>query len=252
MNCLCRKTLGYVGIRAVTKLMCGMFAYTTELKSIEIPHTVTEFKRSVFYSSGITDIVVPSSVEKYNSDVFHSSALKSIKFEALADNSSSYTYGFLMDCKDLTKVDFGESTITRLDYDFLNGCSSLESVVLPDTITKINQRVFQDCVKLTSIKFPANLEMFSGGAVFGNTPLLKRIELPEGVSSLHADTFANMTKDQTVCFAGSRYTTAQLCGMDWYLTSEATFEFGSAQEEAGTAAKNVEALEAPVTKKYGA
>ena len=57
------------------------------------------------------------------------------------------------------------------------GCSSLEKIAIPDTITDIGMRAFYNCKKLTYVKMSKNLVNL-GERAFYNCTGLKNIYLP--------------------------------------------------------------------------
>ncbi len=63
-----------------------------------------------------------------------------------------YIYAF-EGCSSLTSITIPE-TVTRIGPEAFKGCSSLESIVIPSKVTLIDSRAFQDCSRLTSITIP--------------------------------------------------------------------------------------------------
>lgn len=62
-------------------------------------------------------------------------------------------------------------------------CPTLETVTLPDTITRIHSYAFNSCPKLTSIRLPSRLTAIENG-VFGGCESLTSIEIPATVTSI--------------------------------------------------------------------
>jgi len=73
-------------------------------------------------------------------------------------------------------------TVTALAEGLFAG-SQISSIVLPDTITEIPAKAFQDCRNLTSVKMPAALERI-GDDAFKNCVSLKSIDIPKTVYSI--------------------------------------------------------------------
>lgn len=72
--------------------------------------------------------------------------------------------------------------VTEIGGDAFFGCSRLEKVTLPDTVTRIGVRAFARCA-FTSFAIPESVVTIDFGA-FGDCPYLKEITVPESVQTL--------------------------------------------------------------------
>ena len=103
----------------------------------------------------------------------------------------------------LKKVNFEH---IRVDYDdeysnltsikmgtFLN-CSSLEEIVIPSSVTSMASRIFEGCTSLNSVKLPEN-DSFStiNVATFKDCVSLTHIDIPATVDSFKTDCFSGAT-----------------------------------------------------------
>lgn len=77
-------------------------------------------------------------------------------------------------------------------------CSSLESVVLGDSVTSIGAYAFQGCPVLESAKLNANI----GEGVFADCPYFESIELGKNVKSIGAWAFSNDTYFDSITYDG--------------------------------------------------
>lgn len=256
-----RGALEYSSVRTVNlgdripEIPIRMFAYTTNLKSFTIPGNVTYIKRGTFYGSGITNIEIPGTVLKIDQEAFQTSKLQSITFKEGEEPLSSSMFNLFQGCTDLTDVDLG-NRFTTLYYSSFADCTALETLVIPEGVVEING-AFTNCTSLSSLTLPESLErLLDTRNPFENTPKLKEIVIPEGVTQINKSVFYGMTKEQTVYFRGSSFTTAQLCGLDWMFNSEANFVFdysgSKPEEEAPAESAAPEAVEALDPKKYAA
>ncbi len=93
-----------------------------------------------------------------------------------------------MDSRDLESLVIPE-TVTRIGGGAFAGCNNLTSVTLPDSITEIGARAFAGCESLAELSLPRDLSELGAGAFWGCTSLTS-IVIPDGVSFLGTGTFA--------------------------------------------------------------
>ena len=88
-------------------------------------------------------------------------ALERVKFEAP-----------FFQCKSLLRVDLeGSTKLTSVGTAAFAGCSSLTSVVLPDSLTQLGDLAFSECTSLTSVVLPDSLTQLGVSAFHGCTSL---------------------------------------------------------------------------------
>lgn len=75
----------------------------------------------------------------------------------------------------------------------------MESVIIPETVTKIGDSAFSDCTELTSITIPENVKTIGENA-FSNCYSLTRITIPKNVESLGYAAFYNCTALKELVF----------------------------------------------------
>ena len=90
-------------------------------------------------------------------------------------------------CSSLSSIELPES-LTRIKWSAFSGCSSLESIKLPESLTSIESCAFQYCSSLESIKLPESLTRFESGA-FRYCSSLESIELPESLTRIGSSAF---------------------------------------------------------------
>lgn len=95
-------------LRGVNKIGSYAFAYCAELKSIEIPNSITSIENHVFWMcSGLKSVVIPNSVENIASHAF---------------------YG----CSRLEELLIGDS-VKSIGTNVFDWCAGLKNVYLPET-----------------------------------------------------------------------------------------------------------------------
>ncbi len=137
---------------------------------------------AVFYNcSGLKNIVIPNSATSIGAGAFSGcSSLESITLPfvgATQDGTAtfSYVFGSAGTPASLRQVILtGGSTIA--DYAFQN-CSSLTSILIPNSVTSIGSNAFQNCSSLTSIIIPDTVTSIGTGA-FSGCSSLESITLP--------------------------------------------------------------------------
>ena len=118
-----------------------------------VPYTVEvtyQYKESDINYSGFTEVTIPSSVS-YNNITYN---VTSIGEDAFYKCSSLYT------------IIIPESITSIGDYAFSN-CKSLTSITIPNSVTSIGSGAFYNCSLITSISIPESVRSIGGSAFEG-------------------------------------------------------------------------------------
>jgi hypothetical protein len=75
------------------------------------------------------------------------------------------------------------------DVFLLCNCTNLTSVIIPESVTLINDCAFEDCIELTSVTIPNSVTSIGNG-VFYDCRGLTSIIIPNSVTLIRHDTFA--------------------------------------------------------------
>ena len=167
-------SLSAIDLGNVEILDYQMFYGCSNLKSITIPKTVKEASQNSSYGC-----LEGSSIETV---VFEEGI--SIIPAYICKNASSVTSVVLPEKADTVDgYEIGQSA-------FLG--TSISSVTLPNSLTKIRPYAFEGCALLTEIVIPDNVESISAGA-FAGCKRLRNVKLGEKVNHIYYEAFANCT-----------------------------------------------------------
>ncbi len=101
-----------------------------------------------------------------------------------------YIEGVFEDCKTIRTVIFCDGI---REINGFNGCSSIEKIVFPNSVTTIGSSAFAGCVKLSSFTIPDSVTSIGNEAFAGCTGL-SSILIPSGVTKIGSGIFAGCTK----------------------------------------------------------
>ncbi len=201
---------------SVTKIGNSVFNGCTSLTDVTIPASVTSIGRSAFFGcSSLTDVTIPASVTSIGSNVFTGcSSLKRIEVDANNKIYSSDSEGILFD-KNKNKIicvpavfsgDYAiPESVTSIDSNAFNGCTSLTSVTIPAKVTSIGSSAFSGCSSLTSVTIPEGVTTINSN-VFYNCTSLASVNIPAKVTSIGRDAFSGCNGLTTVYWNAAKVT----------------------------------------------
>ena len=129
---------------------------------------------------------------------------KGLAYE-LNDDEQSYSVIGIGTCTDADVVipDIYEGLpVTSIGDMAFDGCTSLTSVTIPDSVTSIGEYVFEDCTSLTSVTIGDGVTSIGRGSFYGCSSLTG-VVIPEGVTALILDTFRKCSNLASVIIPSS-------------------------------------------------
>ena len=149
---------------SVTSIGTAAFAYCNNLTSITIPDSVTSIGDQAFANcNSLTSITISDSVTSIGMAAFYdcSSLVYNEDSDAYYIGSDTNPFLVLVEVKDKSIVSFEINSNTRIIlYDAFRECSSLTSIVIPDSVTSIGDGAFSGCTSLTSVKFEGTVSQW--------------------------------------------------------------------------------------------
>ena len=163
----------------VKSLDFGVFFFNERLTSVKLPKRLINIADEMFSScKNLKEITIPSGVTSVGLDPFRNSGIESVVFESSTDPERTVTFadgyyeesgsdwnptvinhGTFGDLVSLKNVTLPKGTTRIADYMFC-GCTSLEQITIPNTITNgtdgyyaVGRAAFKNCTALKTVDF---------------------------------------------------------------------------------------------------
>ena len=190
----------------LTSIGNSAFRDCINLGTIEFPESLIEINGYAFYGcNSLTSIKLPSNLQTLEYYAFGSCAnLQSAWIPKTITNETSYYsagyHGPFDGCGKLKSVTFAGG-ITNIPSGLFAGCTGIESIEIPDTVTKILSDAFADS-SIQSVKIGSGLTTISN-YVFYRCKNLTEINLPESLTSIGEYAFLDCINLGTIDFPES-------------------------------------------------
>ena len=228
-NVVIPSVVGYNGHNyQVVRIADQAFRFAENLKSIEIPNTITTIGAGAFYNcSSLTSITIPNSVTSIGNSAITgcanllsvniSSSVKSIGTNNLKEcpmleqiwvDPENTVYDSRENCNALIKTSTNEllmgcntsfipSTVESIaDHAFYN-FDGLKTITLPASVTKIGYQAFRDCDGLERVAINGQLSSF-GAHAFEGCSSLHDVQLCEGIQYISLNCFESCNSLKTI------------------------------------------------------
>lgn len=203
---------------SVTEIASGAFRDMTSLKNIIISESITAIAAEAFKGcSSLMSITIPKGILSLGNYAFANSNLlgDGVKFEARTSEELMIGEKAFLNCVDLTKISFPDTTIS-FGTNCFEGCTNISTLTIPfidralkeffdgenvpETLkilnitnsTNLAQNVLQNCTSITTLNLPNNLTNIGSGVCSGMTGL-KEITIPKNVTNIGSEAFKSCT-----------------------------------------------------------
>ncbi|MBQ9664137.1 MAG: leucine-rich repeat protein, partial [Oscillospiraceae bacterium] len=161
------------------------FAGCSGLKNAVIPEGITSIGADAFKDcSNVTSLTIPGSVTNIGYWAF--SGCKGLKTAGPTGEGYGYEFGWTENIPD----------------NAFQGCSTLTSVTIPESVTSIGNNAFSHCYDIMSISIPGRVTSI-GDEAFLWCIYLKSITIPASVKSIGEGAFARCNSLNNITFLGS-------------------------------------------------
>ena len=194
---------------SVTSIGDGAFYNCTSLTSVTIPDSVTSIGRNGFSDcTSLTSVTIPDSVTSIGEYAFRGcDSLETITVDS--GNSVYHSAGnclietatktLIAGCKN--SVIPNDGSVTNIGHYAFMDCTSLTSVIIPDSVTSIGYWAFYNCTSLASVTI-GNSVTSIGERAFINCDLLS-VTIPNSVTSIGDYAFSGCDSLTSVNFEGT-------------------------------------------------
>jgi hypothetical protein len=171
----------------VKTIYASAFNGKSNMKKVTIPDTVTKIGPNAFSNcEGLEEIVGMQGVKYINDDAFL--CCTSLKELHLPDTLTNIGNEAFDHCDSLTELTIPGS-VTYMGSNIASACQNLKTITFAEGLKNVGNYFAYLCPALESISLPSTLKSIGMGA-FSYSGLMS-VELPDNITRVDNDTFAN-------------------------------------------------------------
>ena len=188
---------------SVTRIESYAFKGCSSLAAVELPANLKEIDSDVFRGTALTNLVLPEGIEKLGGNIIAGTGIteitipKSLK-SAGVNSDGAGSFGALSRCDSLKKVILEEGTTSVKKV-----CAyspSIEEVVIPSSVTKIESYAFIGCTGMEEIVLPTGVTEI-GAYAFAKTTA--QVVIYDKVKTIHSKAFSNAENSKIIGYRNS-------------------------------------------------
>lgn len=154
---------------SVVGIAANAFADNQDIKSVEIPASVTSIGDGAFAGCDSLTVTMPGNNVTMGDDVFEGCtnlAVNVTPTEGGEGSENTTTLGTGFAGTPITEVTISEE-ITEIADGAFKGCTELTSIVIPDQVETIGASTFENCTSLQGVKLGSNVTTIAPDAFAG-------------------------------------------------------------------------------------
>ena len=195
---------------SVTYIDGSAFNRCTSLTSVSIPASVTAIDNSTFSDcTALASVSIPESVTTIGDNAFDGcTSLSDVRYAGSKEQWEKIEKGEEWSCHiPAESVQCADGGVEVPKFDIKDGelekyLGAAPSVTIPEGVTKIGGRAFDDCKSLASVTIPEGVTEIGSSAFRGCTSL-SSVTIPEGVTEIGSCAFMSCTSLASVTIPGS-------------------------------------------------
>lgn len=194
-ECFKNTNISYINIpNGISYIGEKTFYNCNNLTSVIIPETVTSIKDSAFYGCLNISPEIHDNIRTIEQCAFYGCNLSSINLSKYIDNIGNFAFA---NNPNISSIIVNEQNTT---YDSRNNCNAIintsidrlimgcYNTIIPNTVTSIAQKAFENCLRLTSITIPNSVTVIEN-ETFKNCTSLGTVTLSNNLVSIGEDAF---------------------------------------------------------------
>ena len=187
----------------VTEIYFGWSTEATNVEELHLPNTLTKMSGLGFNKfSKLKELVIPGSVKVFTLSLQNMGSLEKLTFDEGVEEIASNT--MVNRCDKLKEINLPSTLKLISQSGAFAGASALESIDLPEDV-EFGEKVvsmFSDCTSLTSVVLPKTLTKIPSGFFSGCTSLTS-VTATNEITEIESSAFSGCTSLPAVSFPGT-------------------------------------------------